>query len=311
MGLEYNSMTNTYTADSGTNLDHHSPHGANQFQAATGFEVAGDILSTAKTPQGSAVSQRPLEATDTISCYGLRMTIGQAMAEGFITKDIAGNFSATAKGSAGAADDGAPKGRVELASGGTAEEADAAGFRGTPEAEDAMTAIVENVSVETQMAAVNSYLRNDGDVDQNVINRMASQAGVEPQDMAEAIETAKAGMTTAVMQKLAPLGVYDADVFAHFLHGDAQTHQRLIESARDLVLNNSTKGFEALAEDFAKLADKVDPAGVADALNDSGIKFTRMDTGGYLLDLTAQGHGQMTFRQAVQLGYIKLSRNRG
>lgn len=308
MGLEYNSMTDTYTADSGTNLNHPRPHGANEVQAATDFEVAGDILSTAKNPSGSTVAHRPLQMTDTIACYGQRMTIGQAMAEGFITKDIAGNFSATPSGIAGAADSGVAKGKIELASGGTAEEADAVGFRGTPEAEDAMTAIVENVSTETQMTALHSYLRNDGAVDQTVINRMASQAGVEPQFMSEAIETAQEGMTTAVMQRLGPLGVYDPDVFAHYLHGDAQTHQRLIESTRDLVMNNSVKGFEALAADFAMAADKVDPAGVAEALNESGIKFTRMASGGYLLDLTAIGRGQMTFKQAVQNGYIKLSR---
>ena len=73
--------------------------------------------------------------------------------------------------------------------------------------------------------------------------------------------------------------------------------------------SNSTKGFEALAADFAMAADKVDPAGVADALNESGIKFSRLATGGYVLDLTAQGLGQMAFKQAVQLGYVKLSRH--
>ena len=126
--------------------------------------------------------------------------------------------------------------------------------------------------------------------------------------MAETIEAAHTGMTAAIMEKLRPLGVYDPDIFSHYLHGDNQTHQRLIDSARDLMMNNSTKGFEALAEDFAMSADKVDPAGVADALSERGIKFSRTASGGYLLDLTAQGRGQMMFKQAVQLGYIKLSR---
>lgn len=278
------------------------------FQAATDFEVTGDVLSTAKSPQGSPVVGRGVHDTDTIHCHGQRMTIGQAIQLGFVTKDIAGNFSATPEGAAGAKDDGAAKGKLELASGGTAEEAEAAAFVGTPEAEDALSAISESVSTETQMTALHSYLRNGGEVDQGVINRMASQAGVEPHLMAETIEAAKEGMEAAVMQRLSALGVYDTGVFTHYLHGDAQTHQRLIESTRDLMMNNSVKGFEALAEDFAKLADKVDPQGVADALNESGIKFSRMAAGGYLLDLTEQGRGQMTFKQAVQLGYIKLNR---
>ena len=307
MGTTYNSYTDTFTADSGTNPDVSNPHGANEFQAATDFEVAGNILSTAKNPSGSAVSHRPLQDNDTIACHGQRMTLGQAVSLGFVTKDIAGNFAATTTGTAGAAV-GAPKGKLELASGGTAEEAAAQDFRASPEAEDAFSAIAENVASETQVAALHSFLRNGGEVDQNTVNRMASQAGVEPETMAGTIETAHAGLKSAIMEKLRPLGVYDPAVFEHYLHQDNQTHQRLIESTRDLVMNNSTKGFEALAQDFAESADKVDPAGVADALNERGIKFTRMNAGGYLLDLTAQGHGQMTFRQAIQLGYIKLSR---
>lgn len=68
-------------------------------------------------------------------------------------------------------------------------------------------------------------------------------------------------------------------------------------------------GFEGLAEEFAISADKVDPAAVECVLREAGIKFSRMRGGGVLLDLTAQGLSQMPFRQAVSLGYIKLSRN--
>lgn len=307
MGLTYNSHTDSYSADSGTNLNQPSPHGANVFQAATDFEVSGDVLSTAKSLQGSPVVGRGVQASDTIQCHGQRMTIGQAIQLGFVGKDIAGNFTATPEGIAGAADNGAPEGKIELASGGTAEEAEAGGFLGTPEAEEALSTITQHVTQETQVAALHSFLRNGGEVDQNTVNRMASQAGVEPAFMAETIEAAHEGMTTAIMEKLRPLGVYDPNVFAHYLHGDNQTHQRMIERARDLMMNNSTKGFEALTEDFAMAADKVDPAGVAEALTDSGIKFTRMAAGGYLLDLTEQGRGQMNFKQAVQLGYITLS----
>jgi hypothetical protein len=85
--------------------------------------------------------------------------------------------------------------------------------------------------------------------------------------------------------------------------------QRFVESTRDLMMSNSTKGFEGLAEEFAMAADKVDPAAVEGALYEAGIKFSRMSGGSVLLDLTSQGLGQMTFKQAVSLGYIKLSRN--
>lgn len=138
---------------------------------------------------------------------------------------------------------------------------------------------------------------------------MAMQAGVSNELMADTEETARDGMEAAVLRRLAPLEVYDPDTFSQFIFSDPRMHQRFVESIRDLMMSNSTKGFEGLAEEFAMSADKVDPVAVKGALHEAGIRFTRMADGGVLLDLTAHGHGQMTFKQAVSLGYIKLSRN--
>ena len=83
----------------------------------------------------------------------------------------------------------------------------------------------------------------------------------------------------------------------------------MIESARDLVMSNSTKGFENLAEEFTFAADMIDPTSVEWALEDAGIPFMRQRGGGVILDLTSRGMGQMAFRQAVQQFILKLSRN--
>ena len=78
---------------------------------------------------------------------------------------------------------------------------------------------------------------------------MASQAGVEPGDMANTVASAQAGMEQAVMKHLSTFGVYDRDTFTAFLHSSPQNHQRMVESVRDLVMHNSTKGFEAFLGD--------------------------------------------------------------
>ncbi|MDM7930942.1 hypothetical protein [Tabrizicola sp.] len=57
------------------------------------------------------------------------------------------------------------------------------------------------------------------------------------------------GVATAVLQRLAPLGVYDADTFSRFLFSDPRLHQRFVESTRDLMSSNSTKGFKGLTEE--------------------------------------------------------------
>ena len=314
---EYNSFTGTYTSDHGAEVTL-SPDGmtttgqlsSTSFEAASGFEVHGDIMTTAKSPSGSPVVGREVHPSDTIEAHGQRMTVAMAVQFGFLSKDGAGNFTSTSKGQAGVKPAEASKGALELASGGTAEEALAGSFRASNEAEAAFDTIIQYVQSETQISAIESILHNEGQLDINVLERMASQAGVEPGDMADTVATAQAGMEQAVMKHLSTFGVYDQDTFTAFLHSSPQNHQRMVQSVRDLVMHNSTKGFEGLAQEFTLTADMVDPANVEGALEDAGIPFTRQRNGGVVLDLSAQGHGQMAFRQAVELGFIKLSANR-
>jgi hypothetical protein len=279
------------------------------FDAATGYEVQGDIMTTAKSPTGSPVVGREVQLTDTIETHGFRMTVAMAIRERFLTRDAAGNFTPTSAGQAGAAPQEGPKGILELASGGTVEEALEDGFKGTPVAEEALSTIIANTTTDTQLAALDSILRNGGEIDAKVLGRLAQQAGVPDDLMADAVATAWDGMETAVLQRLAPLGVYDADAFASFINSNANAHRQYVESARDLLMSKSTKGFEGLAGEFAMAADVVDPEGVEGALEEAGIPFIRQRNGGVVLDLTAQGIGQVAFRQAVQHGLIKLSRN--
>lgn len=314
--MEYNSFTGIVTGtNQGTEVTFRqgeavttsSPSG--EFQAATGFEVAGEIMSTVKSPTGSPVVGREVRPSDTIMVHGQRMTVAMAQQFGFVAADPSGQFLATADGQAGASKAEAAGGKIALASGGTAEEAAANDFKGTPEAEEAISLLAANVSGDTQLAALESFIRNDGEVDARVLSRMASQAGAEPGQMADLIATAHAGMERAVLNHLAPMGVYDQDAFAAFIHASPETHAQMVASVRDLMMHNSTKGFETLAEQFREQVDVVDPTAVDDALREAGIPFTR-GKAGVVLDLTSIGHGQVPFRQAVRHGLIKLSRNR-
>lgn len=161
-----------------------------------------------------------------------------------------------------------------------------------------------------QVAALEASLRGDGAIDQHIVERMASHAGVEPDQMGQQLATIQAGMETAIYNHLAPLGVYDREAFATFVHSSEKTHRQMLDSTRDLMMSNSTAGFEALAKEFAMSADIADPEGVQDALEEAGIAYQKLPGGGVLLDLTKQGLGQMTFREAVRAGVIKLNRNK-
>jgi hypothetical protein len=314
---EYNAFTQTYTGSDGAEVTFANgqattaPVRSNEFQAETGFEVPGDVMSTAKNPSGSAVMGRKITPSDTIETHGQRMSVAIAMQLGFLTEDAAGNFVTTATGQAGAKQADAPKGVIQLASGGTVEEALANGFVATPDGEAALATIIGTTHSDTQIAALTSFLQNDGVVDDRVLARMASQASVEPGEIAATIERAHAGMQEAVLKHLAPHGVYDHDAFTNFLHSDSRIHSRLMQSVRDLVTHNSTVGLETLAAEFAESADIVDPVNVEWALEDEGIPFTRNPRGGLVLDFTKEGYGQMPFKQALRAGLIKLEKNTG
>lgn len=320
MGTEYNSFTDTFSRsgttfqinadqETGTATAATAASTSREFQAATGFEVPGDVMSTARGTTGSPVVGREVQPTDTIHTHGLRMTVAMAAQMGFLSKDSNGQYTATPLGQAGSKADDAPAGQIGLASGGTAEESLAGGFTASDETEAALGTIIANTPQSTQMAALDSLIRNGGTMDDAMIGRMASHAGVEPAEMAETVNRAYEGMEKAVYDRMAPLGVYDADAFAAFIHSDPAVHQRMVESVRDLMSSNSTKGFEGLAAEFTEVADKIDPVAVENALNDAGIKFRRLPQGGVLLDLKSQGSGELTFRQAVKLGIITLRRN--
>lgn len=314
--MEYNSFTGTISgAATGTEVSVHSgqlvtkANASSEFNAATDFEVTGDIMSTVRNATGSPVTGRELRPSDTIQVHGQRMTLAMAQHLEFVTTDAWGKFSATDSGTAGATKGDPEGGKIALQSGGTAEEAAASDFRGTPAAEEALTSIASAVSTDTQIAALDSFLRNGGEVETRIIERMASQASLEPHQMQDLIATAHSGMEQAVMNRLAPMGVYDQDAFASFIQGSADTQGQMINSVRDLMMYNSTKGLEELATKFVEQADVVDPANVELALEEAGIPFKRGQSG-VVLDLTKQGLGQMSFRQAVRQGIIKLSRNR-
>lgn len=308
MGTEYNSYTGIATTDAGSSEDSTSGLEINAFNA---FETQGDIMSTVKSHQGSPVTGRQVQPSDTIEVHGFRMTVAMAASPqfGFLMRDAGGNFIPTATGQQGAKQAAPVEGTVGLASGGTAEEALAVGFKADAATEEIMDTLAQGVQADTQIAAIDSLLRNDGELDVRVAERIASQLGVEPHQARETVAAAVTGIEDATYRHLEDLGVYSRDAFTAYLHSNPQVRAEWVMAARDLVLNKSTAGMERLAEDFTLQADLHDPQEVAQALNEAGIKWHRGGGGRFILDLTASGHGQMAFKQAVQLGFIKLRRN--
>lgn len=276
----------------------------NTFESATDFGRQGDLLSTAVNATGSPVVGRALTATDRIRYEGIEIDLVTASRMGLVTRDAYGNFTATDQGNQGAAPIQAQKVETKLADGGTAEAAEAAGFRADDATEAVLTDLVGSVSQSTNMAMVNSYAR-EGEVSPRLIAAAADQAGVSSEEMAAKVTTAMEGLEAAVEGRIAALGVHDDDLFASFVNGSAANRAAANEAMMSLMLHNSTAGFEQLATSFVEQLDSIAPDDVADALKAAGLPFHRV--GGQTLITFGDG-SQVSYGVAVKQGLIKVSR---
>lgn len=339
--MEYNSFTDSFSGTGFTTSaqpepQHHEPQieigrggvevnfngqggmevkrdGGNTFEAATGFVQEGDMMSTVCGPTGSPVISRSIRPTDTIEIGGMRTTVAVAERMGLVQRQlvdhgaygISSTFVATPEGNASMAPNAQPKGGIPLADGGTAEEAAASDFRADDNTEAMLADLNSKVDASTMFAALNSVLR-DGEVDARVISRMSQQTGIDPAILLDQVTTVQGGMYDAVTNKLATLGVHDEDVFSDFINSSGEYQQRLTDAVRSLMTSNSTKGFEDLAADYTASLYRLDPEAVTNALDASGVTYTKGHGGSLLLALP--GVGQLTYEQAVKGGFVKVSR---
>ena len=78
------------------------------------------------------------------------------------------------------------------------------------------------------------------------------------------------------------------------------------QAVRNMMMTNDATGFDRLAERFVQSPARVDPQAVMEALTASGIPHRR-SAGGDLV-LTFEGQGEVSYREAVKQGLIRVSR---
>jgi hypothetical protein len=112
----------------------------------------------------------------------------------------------------------------------------------------------------------------NGEVSENHLARMASQAGVEPHEMAAQIATAENGFRE-VMTGIVEDGGIDMEGFGAFIESDPRRANKMIETARAMVMSNDTAGLNDLITDYYAQADKFQPTEVRSALTDAGFQY--------------------------------------
>lgn len=168
-----------------------------------------------------------------------------------------------------------------------------------------MTSLVGTLPQSTQMAAINAMIET-GIINSEMIERLAQRSGADPAELTRQVEAVHEGFYDAVMDRVGALGVHDDELFGQFIEGDSRMARQMQEAVRNMVMHNDATGFDGLAQKFTQSLDLIDPESVSTALKGAGIQHRKIDTGVILL--TMPGHGEVSYREALKLGLIKVSR---
>lgn len=264
------------------------------------------IERTIRNQTGSTVLNRDYRGTDLVTIPGGgQMTLDMAAQLGFAKRNGNGGFSfgSEAGSDRAGATAGQPQGQPNAAPEAAPNEAET--FRASDSAEEAMTSLVNTLPRSAQMAAINAVVET-GSISPEMIDRLARQSGADPSELTRQVEDAHAGFYGAVMDRVGALGVHDADMFGDFIEGDSRMARQMQQAVRSMVMNNDPTGFDGLAQKFTQSLDIIDPEAVTDALKAAGLNHRRGGNGEILMSL--QGHGEVSYRKAVRLGLIKVSR---
>ncbi len=255
------------------------------------------ILASAKSIMGSPVAgRRPVQADDLVEIEGSYTSVAAAVTMGYLAQDDRGKFIAVPAPDTGAADTGSSE----------PEE-------NTPEivnlgedGEASMGELVTRASQGDQINALNSFF-DDGVVSEEAINRLASSAGMEPEEVYRHVANIQIAYESKLPGVLAKEGVHDYEMFREWMWSDPTTAREAQSAIREMVVDGPASGFKGLAQSFTEALDTVDPVTVKTACEEAGIKVQPMPDGRGLL-LTMPDGNQVPWSIAVKSKLFKVSR---
>jgi len=133
---------------------------------------------------------------------------------------------------------------------------------------------------------VDSVLHH-GDVDKATIERMASMAGVEPDEMETQVNTVWQGAYDAASDFMADVGIEDGEAFQAFITSDTKRMSDMMEAARNYFVHHKTEGLQTMADAYLPQMDRYETSRVRDMLTDAGYQFADKPGGG--IDVMVNG----------------------
>ena len=189
-----------------------SEYTADPFQ----MDASEGILASARTDGGGFIVNRSVSAKDTVTLPGgMQTRVEVATSLGYLTRNPDGSYSETSKATSGTAE--ANTNRIGVR--GDEPEAKAntpAAFSIGDEGEAVMTEIIQSFQPGITIAAMDEIIQR-GEISTDRLSQLASQAGLEPEQVAEKFGAAQAAFHEPASDHLEGRGVVDEDAFDAFL----------------------------------------------------------------------------------------------
>ena len=231
----------------------------------------GSVMASVKNHSGGGIYGRNPTGKDTVDVGGIRTSIDVAVSMGMLVRNPDGSFSdvpeaPNLKDPTEAAQQGKP-----TADGGEPDTAAEVTFGEA--AEEALTGLIAGQQPGNLIKALDSTLNSGGEVDRGVLEKMASAASVEPEEMEQQIATVHSGVHEAATNILADHGVGDDDAFEAFINSTPGAAEKLAQAGRDLFMNSDTSGLTDLADAYVAKMDRFEGDYVKEMLTDAGYAF--------------------------------------
>ena len=112
-----------------------------------------------------------------------------------------------------------------------------------------------------------------GDLDKGTIERMASMAGVEPEEMTAQVASVWQGAYDAASDYMADAGIDDEKAFTAFISDNPKLQANMMEAARNFFVHHKTEGLQTMAQAYLPQMDRYEGDRVRSMLDAAGYGY--------------------------------------
>jgi hypothetical protein len=242
-----------------------------EVQMTANDDASGGLMATARTTSGGPIMNRTPNGNDLVKFEGMEFSLNVAANMGLVKRNADGTFSDVQATAALKDPAAAAKAQAQTKTGEAQEKTDGE----TPgvtfgETGDAiMKELMSTQNPGDLLKTVDSVLHR-GDLDKGTIERMASMAGVEPEEMTAQVASVWQGAYDAASNYMADAGIDDEQTFTTFIADNPKLQANMMEAARNFFVHHKTEGLQTMAEAYLPQMDRYEGDRVRSMLDDAG-----------------------------------------